>query len=200
MSATDLVRAAAVRTNRYWPFSQLNRLAYGLALRAFLSHCTTSSAVRSVYLRHGLVQRDWVPGLSDIDLTITFDGGLSEREEWAFARDFWRRQQRLQPLVPMVRASDISLISEAYLESWTSLGIKGYEARTWKLVRGRPNLRGAFPPGTDQVRDDAFDYGLSWHEYFLLPWTWDDARQTPLRHLEMQRLARKVRRYASYDR
>jgi hypothetical protein len=63
----DAVRTAILPTNSYWPFSVVNKYPYYLAIKLFSRLCSRYPAVVSVYLRSGLVERAWVPAVSDID-------------------------------------------------------------------------------------------------------------------------------------
>jgi hypothetical protein len=82
MTLREAIRTAVVKTNPHWPFSTLNKLPYSLALKAFVQVCRQFSEVKSVYLRHGLTRDDWLPAVSDIDLTLIIESSLSIEAEF----------------------------------------------------------------------------------------------------------------------
>ncbi len=86
MKCRDFIREVVLRTNPYRPFSSLNKVPYRLAIEAFLRLCGKFPEITSAYLRGSLVSRDWVPALSDIDLTVIVDDQLGLDEEYAFLR------------------------------------------------------------------------------------------------------------------
>jgi hypothetical protein len=77
MKVEDLVRILIVKTNPYLPFSTLNKMPYYIAIKAFVQLCKGFPEIKSIYLRHGVVEGNWVPGISDIDLTLVTDSKLT---------------------------------------------------------------------------------------------------------------------------
>lgn len=65
----NLLRTYALRSNPYWPFTRLNRWPYDIALDTLVRVVRTSPEIRSVYVRAPREQ-PWIPGLTDIDLTL----------------------------------------------------------------------------------------------------------------------------------
>jgi hypothetical protein len=166
MAVRDSLRAAVVKTNERWPFSRLNRIPYLLAMRAFVHLCGRYAEVKSVYLRHGMLRRDWIPAISDVDLTIVVDGALTTDQEFAFLESYWRSHARLQACFPMIR--DLDILNERQVASWTRWTIRGYESRDWRLIHGAPTVRSRYVAAPGRVRHDAFNYALCLYlGYFL---------------------------------
>ena len=115
MNFKTLLRMAVLKTNAHWPFSLLNPMPYSWAIRQFVKACQHFPEIRSVYLRHALLQGQWTPGLSDIDLTVIIDQRVARAEEFAFLAAFWKRIGLLQRVFPML--GEIQILSEAHLDS-----------------------------------------------------------------------------------
>src|SRR5437016_5956468 len=101
MKIRDIVRTAVLKTNPHWPFSSLNKTPYYLAIRIFVQACKRFPEIHSVYLRAGLTEGHWLPGLSDIDLTLVIDSKLTVEREFVFLRSFWKRYKFLKCFFPM---------------------------------------------------------------------------------------------------
>lgn len=191
---TGLIRTLVVRTNRYWPFSSLNRVPYYLALKAFIRLCRRFPQIQSAYLRHGLLQNDWVPAISDIDLTVLFQPD-SPQKEFQFLSSFWREFNNLKRLFPMI--GEVDLLDVQQTSVWTRHTIRGFEAKTWKLLYGDNLLRVSYPEKPEKIRTDAVKHALLYYFNFFLRRL--AAPQNRLVELaEMYRIASKILRYASF--
>jgi hypothetical protein len=84
MEVKELVRFLIVKSNPYGPFSTLNKMPYYIAIKGFIQICKRFPEIKSIYLRHGLAEGNWVPGISDIDLTVVIDSDLTVEEEFDF--------------------------------------------------------------------------------------------------------------------
>ena len=82
-------------------------------------------------------EREWVPALSDIDLTIVIDDALRLDEEYAFLHSFWKAHKRLKRLFPMLGEIEIFNVSElrsfVSLGSWGTSPTRGKESTVKKL-------------------------------------------------------------------
>jgi hypothetical protein len=186
----DLLRTVVVRTNPVFPFRYLNRGPYWLAIHAFVRLCRRFPEIRGAYLRHGMAQGDWVPGLSDIDLTVTFAGGLPIEEELGFLMRFRTAHAELRPMFPML--THVAVLNEEHLDAWTRFGIGGQEARQWKVLLGEaPACSCDDATAAKDFLDDAicrhFEYMLAG---FFKPPTYLETRG-------LQRVASRVLRHAS---
>jgi hypothetical protein len=195
VSVKDRVRAAVIRTNDRWPFSRLNRVPYLLAIRAFVQLCRRYPAIKSVYLRHGMLRRDWAPALSDIDLTIVMEGGRTTDEAFAFLRSYWRDHARLKAVFPML--GDVDILDERHVAAWTTRTIRGYEAKDWRLLYGAPTVRSHYRADPERLRHDAFEYGLLFYLGYFRHGFFADQPFTELRSRELERLAVGIARYLS---
>ncbi len=185
----SLLREAVLRTNPFFPFSRLNREPYRLAIRAYLRLCRKFPEIRGVYIRHGMAGAGWVPGLSDIDLTVTFSPDLREADEFRFLTAFAEERAALRRWFPML--TDVVMLNEAHLPAWTRHGIRGQEARRWQALYG--------PPPACEYRDEDAAYDqkedalIRYFEY-LLPWYFEPLSYVGLRR--MQRVASRILRHA----
>ena len=64
---SELIRIAVIRSSTLWPFSYINKIPYYLAIRLFIIINKNNKLIKGIYLRHGLTEANWIPGLSDID-------------------------------------------------------------------------------------------------------------------------------------
>jgi hypothetical protein len=196
MTHRDLVRTAVVKTNPYWPFSILNKVPYTLALKAFIQMCQQFPEVKSLYLRHGLTRKDWVPALSDIDLTLIIESRLDLTEELTFLRSFWHRYARLKKLFPML--GEVDILDEESLDSWARFTIRGYEIKDWQLIYGRETAHNTYMAGSVCLTFDALNYSLLCYRTFLLKRFYQQTPLPSLTMLEMQRVVTKILQYANY--
>ncbi len=103
MKIKDLVRIVVIKTNPYWPFSILNKLPYYVAIIVFIRVFKRFHEIKSIYLRHGLIKENWIPALSDIDLTLIINSNLKLEEEYCFLKSFWRKFFLIKKLFPIKR-------------------------------------------------------------------------------------------------
>jgi hypothetical protein len=103
----DVLRTMVLKTNPYWPFNHINRTLYCIAVQAFVHALRTRAEVRSIYLRRGLKPGGWIPGLSDIDLTLIVADGLTGQQEHEFLASCSRSVRRLRSVFPMLGELDI---------------------------------------------------------------------------------------------
>lgn len=196
MRIRDLARVAVVKTNPYWPFSGLNKAPYYLAIKAFLHLCKGFLEIKSVYLRHGLLREDWVPAISDIDLTVIIDHKLTVEAELAFLYSFWKRYDALKKLFPML--TDISVLNNEDVSSCTKFTILGYESTGWRLVYGAEAVEGNYVTSSSRIAEDSLNHSLLCYLNLFLKRLYKREQPTRLVAQEMQRLTSKILRYANY--
>lgn len=186
------VRAAVLWTNGVWPFSRLNRVAYRLALAAFVRTCRAEPDIASVYLRRGFAGDDWVPGLSDIDFTVILDERPTGAAEGDLRR-FWARYDRIKRLFPML--GDVDLFGAEEIDA-CRLTARGREAGDWKLVAGRDTIDRPKPRSADEEAIDGLNRGLLYYLTFFLNRFYEPVRPSAIRFAEMQRLGHRLVRDA----
>lgn len=160
----DALRTAVLTSNPYWPFSAINKYPYYIAIQAFVRLCSSYAAVKSVYLRSGLVEREWVPGLSDIDFTIVSDSALFPSDEASFLQKFWRQFAGLKRRFPMI--GEVDILSDEHLRSWTRFGLAGHSARNWKLLYGNPPAQTSQPYDPCWFSQNCVDYALNYFYWY----------------------------------
>jgi hypothetical protein len=200
MSVRAIVRRAVVETNPYWPFSALNRLPYRLALAATSNRMRRIEGVRGLYLRNGLTRPNWVPGISDIDLTIVVEDTDAPLRDYAGLGTIWSEYASLKRAFPML--GELDVLTESTLPAWRKIGVAGYESRDWiPVIPGSADLRGeSRTPGDGGLALDACDYALLYYGNFLLRRLFGGDARSPVVASEMRRLASKVLRYAALAR
>lgn len=149
-----------------WPFSLAYRAAYwagAAAARALLP----GRGIRSLYLYRGMAGRDWVPGLSDMDLACLLDVS-SPGEDWTVYKALARRLRVLKAFFPFtgeVLIADRAGFS-AFMGSW---GAKAAEfPGASRLLSGAPEqVRGAPRQGGAADLTEAFyAYTLLMRHFF----------------------------------
>lgn len=196
MNARDIVRTAVVRTNPYWPFSSLNKMPYYLAIKAFIRLCKRFPEIKSIYLRHGLTEENWIPALSDIDLTLIIDSRLTIEEEFSFLSSFWKNYDRMKKLFPIL--GEIEILNEEHIGSWTKFNIRGYESRNWKLIHGIETAKSNYVVNSTRLTIDSLNHALWVYLDFFLRRFYREEIPSFMVLQEMKRLALKVLRYANY--
>lgn len=193
MSPRDLIRLAVVRTNPVWPFSKINRQPYYYTLRHVAGFCEQYPEIRSVYARHSLAGNDWEPGLSDIDLTVLTGKFSTHEQEFRFLQEFWQSLRDLQRRLPI--PFEINMLPANFLDAWTTLSIRGYEARGWKLLAGDDIQRNGYDNNTRPLLHDALNFAFINYTFHFLPRFYNRKFQSAIALRELQRIASKILRY-----
>ena len=152
--------------------------------------------IKSLYLRHGLLREDWIPGVSDIDLTVVIDSKLNVEEEFAFLRSFWTSYNRLKKAFPML--SDINIVNDEHAGSLTQFTILGYESIDWRLLYGKDVIRSNYLKSLARLKTDSLNHALLCYLSLFLKRFYVQEQPTCWAILEMQRLTSEVLRYANY--
>jgi hypothetical protein len=196
MNRREIVRTAVTKTNPFWPFSILNKTPYYLAIKACVLMSKGFPEIKSLYLRHGLLREDWIPGVSDIDLTVVIDSKLNVEEEFAFLRSFWTSYNRLKKAFPML--SDINIVNDEHAGSLTQFTILGYESIDWRLLYGKDVIRSNYLKSLARLKTDSLNHALLCYLSLFLKRFYVQEQPTCWAILEMQRLTSKILRYANY--
>jgi hypothetical protein len=200
MKIRDIVRTAVIKTNPYWPFSTMNGLPYYLAIKAFVRLCNRFPEIKSVYLRSGLVEGNWVPALSDIDFTVITDSRLGLEEEFLFLRSFWEGFASLKKLFPML--GEIDVLNDEHIGSWTQFGLPGYCARNWRLVYGVETLKNNYVLEPLRFKIDCINYALNYAFWFYRGYfvgtLFRKDESSYLVSQDLKRLASKISRSLDY--
>jgi hypothetical protein len=196
MKIKDLVRIVVIKTNPCWPFSSLNRLPYYLAIKSFVRLCKKFPEIKSVYLRHGLIQQNWVSGISDIDLTIVIDSKLTVEKEFYFLNSFWKNYDQLKKLFPML--GEIDILNEEHIGSWTKFGMQGYESSNWRLVYGTETVKSNYIVDPKRLAIDSLNYALTCYLGYFLRKFYKQEQPHYITLKELHRLVFKILRYTDY--
>lgn len=196
MKARDIVRTAVVKTNPYWPFSSLNKMPYYLAIKGLIRLCKKFPEIKSTYLRHGLTRENWIPGLSDVDLTLIIDSGLTLEEEFSFLSSFWKNYDTMKKVFPML--GDIEILNEEHIGSWTKFNIRGYESRNWRLIYGIETAKRNYDQNSTRLAIDSLNYALWIYLDHFLRRFYQEESPPFIMLQEMKRVAFKALKYANY--
>jgi predicted nucleotidyltransferase len=130
---TDLRTALAwqiVRTRNIPPLAVLYHGLYGFALHVLLFRLRRLSDIRTLYLRGSYSRGDWIPGLSDIDITVIFRGDVT-----APARRFWRCYEQLKKFFPFLGEARLADVPEFRI--WQQFDYQSADFKDWKLLFGQ---------------------------------------------------------------
>lgn len=129
------VRFLFLRTNPYWPFNKLNRATYYVFLETFLFFIKRMSEVKAVYLRHGMASGLWIPGDSDIDMTVVIQNMPPEHEIKFLHRlfGFYIPLRAVFPLINAVFINEKEFSQEKLVEK---LFDSVYPIQGWRLLYG----------------------------------------------------------------
>jgi len=191
-----LLRTAVVKTNAVTPFTLLNRLPYRLALVQVRRLCRGFPEIKSLYLRHGLSRDDWVPGLSDIDLTVVISSTLSSRAEYDFLCAFRKSYTSLKKRFPML--GEVDCLSESHCNGWTGFSMRGFEAAHWRLIDGENTIERLYSQSETTLRQDALNLALTVFEEFIMDRFYQVSDLAWIDIKSLERVAAKVQRYATF--
>lgn len=194
MKIKEIIRSTVIMTNSYWPFSYLNRIPYYFAIKVCILAFKQFNEIKSIYLRHGLTEENWVPGLSDIDLTVIINSKLTVEKEFSFLEKFWKNYARLKIIFPML--GEVEILNDENILSWTKFTIRGFESSCWKLLYGESLIKNNYVLNPKKLAIDSINYGLWKYRRFFLR-NFYKPKSTPYLVLhDMRRLVSKVLRYA----
>jgi len=133
----QMLRTSVLKTNAYWPFGNCSRSLYAAAIKAFVCAFRRRKEICSIYLRHGMVEAEWIPALSDIDLTLIVRSNLSDREEYDFLESFWTAYRALRFFFPML--GEVEILDENALAPWLAHSSCSPQSPSWVLLHGQVN-------------------------------------------------------------
>src|SRR3989339_873692 len=194
MSIRNLIRTTVLKTNSIFPFNFLNRIPYHIALKVFILIFSSYSEIKSIYLRHGMSKKNWVPAISDIDITVIIDGHLSFEEEFNLLKLLWDKFDRLKKIFPML--GEVDILNEKEIEKWSGFTIRGYETSKWKLLYGKEVIKSSYVNETNILAIDSLNFALTNYLEYYLPKFYSEDSSGYLSQKELTRLAFKILRYA----
>src|SRR3989304_5510716 len=156
MIIRDLIRTTVLKTNSVFPFNFLNRIPYHITLKTFTLIIGSYSEIKSIYLRHGMSKKNWVPAISDIDITVIIDGHLSFEEEFNLLKLLWDKFDRLKKIFPML--GEVDILNEKEIEKWSAFTIRGYETSKWKLLYGKEVIKSNYVNEANILAIDSLNF------------------------------------------
>ncbi len=186
-SARKLLRTLVLRTNRYFPFRYSNQWPYRLASKAAARRFGRHAGVLALYLRHSHASAAWIPGLSDIDLTMVLKRGLSLAVEFDLVDVLWSDYRSLKRYFPML--GELRILAADDLNLWLRETSESPTPRAWALLAGEP------------VYDSAADRSPNWRKRCLdfAMWIYLDlippclaAPDSLVNHEDLRRRVRKI--------
>jgi len=127
------IRAAAIRTRNRPVFLGLYRAIYRGALGLFSAAFRLDFKGRgALYLRRGMAGREWLPGISDIDLLAAVDDDGPEA-----VLKLWRLYLSFKRIFPFF--GELQIAEPRELDGYAQAGgWRAHEMPEWKIASGRP--------------------------------------------------------------
>jgi len=197
ISPGELLRITVVKTSGFWPFSYINKIPYFIAIRLFVFINRKSQMIKGIYIRHGLTEDDWVPGLSDIDITVILRENQDIDKEYLFLTSFWNRYKIFKKLFPMM--GEVSILNEQMFKSWQKFTIRGYEYKNWRLVYGENEnlISHSNKFNSEYVEIDSINFSITNYLEFFLNEFYSLEYSSTLKLLRLNRLLHKIYKYAN---
>ncbi len=113
----------------------LYRALYALSLKICVAVVKGIPQIQAIFVRRGYAAAAWIPGYSDIDISLVMHP-LSPASEVATLQKIWRRIRVVKTIFPYI--SDIHIVNEADLAMWMKLGpVRRFDTVNWRLVHGQ---------------------------------------------------------------
>ena len=172
------MRQLARATNN-WPVANAAyRSVYRAAAGAVGRLASENRAIAGIYARNSYALGTWVPGVSDIDLTIILrEPTVTEISELHV------RYDRLRMRFPML--GEVEMLDESHAPAWTSHAITGLESKHWLRLAGEHRMQCCY---SGDERLDRLRHAVGIYRYNLLPLFW----QPKLDRMTLARLAAKL--------
>lgn len=156
--AIALLRKAVLATNGIPVVGTINRLPYHAATRLLGSRLGAIPEVCGLHARNSFAQGTWVPGRSDIDVTVILRQGLTPARALEAVARVKTGLAATRRLLPMVGEADI--LSAEDVAAYASPGWRRGEVRNWKHLWGE---RLSLPDG--ERADDPLARILHFYSY-----------------------------------
>jgi len=152
-----------VRTSNDWPVvNAAYRSVYRAAAEAAGRLANESRAIAGIYARNSYALGTWVPGVSDIDLTIILRQPTSK-----VIAEIHLRYDRLRGRFPML--GEVEMLDESHVSAWTSHAVTGLESKRWLKLAGEHRLQSDY---SGDERLDRLRHAIGIYRYNLLPHSW----------------------------
>jgi hypothetical protein len=164
-SLLRLVRKT-VRATHDWPvLNPIYRSMYRSAATAAGRLQEITGGAGAVYARNSYALNTWIPGRSDIDLTVIWREATRKQVD-----DFHGRYERLRKRFPML--GEVEMLDADHLEAWTSQAVTGLESRHWIKLSGDHHFVCRY---AGDERLDRLRHAVAIYRYNLLPLYWRSA-------------------------
>lgn len=170
----------------------ITRLPYYAAVKACKTLMARHPAIQAAYARNSFALGTWVPGRSDIDLTVTWQNPTVEdlpngMTELDVLGDWWRDYGKLQRWYPML--GEVEMIHSDHLLASTRFGLTGFEATLWLPIYGSIAPQSGYCGDKVQYNGDRLSYAISVYHHQMHGAVKSASTMT------LQRYAKKIWRY-----
>ncbi len=187
LQSRALLQRAVIRANGVPALRRINAAPYALAFGLLTRLCTRTPGVAGAFVRSGMARQGWTPGLSDVDLLVVLDDGLSAVEERRTALAVTRSYRRLRRGLPML--GELEVVTARHLAARVSYGVDAGTAASWPRLGNPPPL-----PVVDEPALSSALGPLRAYRYHLLPWCWAERDGDPRAPFVRGRAIAKLRR------
>ncbi|MFA7074874.1 MAG: hypothetical protein WC234_06795, partial [Endomicrobiaceae bacterium] len=131
------VQLFVLNTRNFYILKLVYKFIYLFAVKVYPFVCSGNKNIKSVYLRRGMLNNDWIPGSSDIDyLTVIKNSKLYAEIQHVF--DIHVRYKKIKKIFPFY--GENLIMSESELDFYLKYGgIRANNLSDAKLLDGRSN-------------------------------------------------------------
>lgn len=130
------IQPLLIRLNSFRIFNRLGRFYYLLGLRIFLSVLKKFPEIKLIYLVSSVATGEWIPWVSDIDLTVIIKD-MDTNKEIKFLHKFWRIYRILRLPFPFINHLDLFNVKEFSSEILYNEPQLNYLIKDLQLVYGQ---------------------------------------------------------------
>jgi hypothetical protein len=158
-SVQRLVRDVVRATHKIPGLKHAYRAIYARAAESAGRLCDANPRVAGVYARNSYALGNFIPGQSDIDLTIVWRDASASG-----VQDFYTRYAALQARFPML--GEVEMLESRHLTAWTSRAVPGLESSRWMRLGGSLAVQSSYA-GNERL--DRLRHATSIYRYNLSP-------------------------------
>ena len=193
MELKTAVQLAVINTNFFPPLKKTYERFYKNAIKMFLDNVSCFEPVRHIYLINSLSEKNWVPGLSDIDFCIFIKKDMESDEEFEFLDKFWKLHSRIKSKYPVL--GDVGIFSQREYASFEYLMKEDYRYKYWNPLYGGDFLRNYVSPKT--MNNGRFFYAFTCFFDFLVKRFFLRNRSRFILKRDISRICGKIKKHVS---
>lgn len=145
--------AIVLKTWHYPLFNYIYSMQYRFSIKAIIAVLGMVPNLKSLYLRRGLSSKDWIPGISDIDLIAVIEQDAVENENITIKKigDTYCFLKKIFPYL-----GEIQIATPLEVQNYLAYGdIRAFEASaSWRLLSGVPVENRGYVIDSEKFKSD----------------------------------------------